>query len=416
MEFKPINNMKLDSSIKDVEKSLSDVDDELNATSIAIGENTSKLEGLESRVAVLTNKLGLKIKTSSPEKDCNTTTAIEYAPEPIKDYRLDNLNGIDITMTCIAGGVAVLVDFLIVKIPKTSQIVRNGKTITQEGSPMTAVLRKIGFKSNGKTSKWVGTLEKFFKVNYDTSTIKGEKGFNPSSHRIYSLAHDPSPSGLLWALKDAICGTMTYIDKDGVLKSIPTKNVSAWKVLAMPIIWIGHIISDIFTKAGVPLPGACFLRTLQLGSFGAKKRTISEVVSYMYYEGYDLRHLVTMLSTNACIEIILRIYHILTREHVEQFMRPTAIIEAQQSMIKHRLEKMRLGAYAIACGGNVAKLAIYQWNPNALNLTVWLEFLRTAISEYERTHSTEQDVVNIVVLRQEIEDKFKRMENKLKSL
>lgn len=408
--------MKLDSFIAQIEDSISDISQKIQNAASATNSNSAKLEELEDRVAALQRRLGVATEPSPIEKDCDATSDVEFVQEAPKNFHLDQLNNIDIVMTCVAGGIAVLVDFLIVKIPKNATIVRNGERISQEGSPMTAVLRKIGFTSDGKTAKWVETLEKVFKVNYDTSTIKGEKGFCPGSHRIYSLAHDPSPSGLLWALKDAICGTMSYIDKDGFLKSIPTKNVPAWKVLATPIIWMGHIISDIFTKAGVPIPGACLLRTLQFGSFGYKKRTISEVVSYMYYEGYDLRHLATMSITNACIELILRIYHALTKERVERFMQPTAVVEAQQSMIQHRLEKMRLGAYSVACCGNIAKLAVYQWNPNALNLPIWIEFLRTAIREYERTHSTEQDAITAVVLRLEIEDNFKRMEEKLRLL
>ena len=415
MKLKPIKNMKLDSSIAQVEVSFSNLEKELKETSQNAYSNSTELYDIEVRVQALAKQLGVSVETFTYEETYEIAEP-KVSDKPQKNYRLDRLSGIDTVLTCVAGGIAVLVDFLVVRIPKNSKIVRGGQTIEQTGSPMTEVLGNIGFTSDGNTSKWVKTLEKVFKVNYDTSTIKGEKGFCPSSHRIYSLAHDPSPSGLLWALKDAICGTMSYIDKDGILKSIPTTKLSPWRILATPIIWIGHIISDLFTKRGIPIPGTCLLRTLQFGSFGDKQRTISEVVSYMYYEGYDLRHFATMSITNACIELILRIYHALTKERVERFMQSTAVVEAQQSMIRHRLEKMRLGAYSVACCGNIAKLAVYQWNPNALNLPVWMEFLRTAICEYERTHSAEQDAINAVVLRLEIEDNFKRMEEKLELL
>ncbi len=56
-------------------------------------------------------------------------------------------------------------------------------------------MRSLGFTKEGKTSKWVSFLEKWFQVNYDKSVIKGEKGFTPNTHRLYNLAHDPSPAG-----------------------------------------------------------------------------------------------------------------------------------------------------------------------------------------------------------------------------
>ncbi len=322
----------------------------------------------------------------------------------------------DIVIVCLIGAIAVLVDFLVVKIPKTTNIVRDGESIRQEGSPLTGLMRRIGFDSNGKTSKWVKILEGWFGVNYDTSILSGEKGFTPRSHRIYSLAHDPSPAGFLWALKDAITGTTSYISKDGLLKSIPTKKMGVWKVLAMPIVWIGHIISDIFTKSGVPIPGSCLLRTLQFGSLGQKGRSIGEVIEYMYLEGYDLRHFATMTIENAVIELILRVYHILTKPRIEQLARPQALILVEKEIMDRRLQKMRLQAYAIASCGNIAKLAVYQWNPNALNLPVWTELLRTSMKEYERRHSSTQDVLDAIELRQMINERFDNINAKLNQL
>lgn len=63
----------------------------------------------------------------------------------------------------MAGGLAVLVDFLVVKIPKDAVIIRNGQRISQGGSPITGLLRQIGFTSDGKTSGWVTTLEAFLR-------------------------------------------------------------------------------------------------------------------------------------------------------------------------------------------------------------------------------------------------------------
>lgn len=377
-------------------------------------EVSSKLSYLEER-----------IKRLYPEVDCEYSDNDEviinesmpnYMADSVKMTFHDDLSSIDLIVTCVAGGLAVLVDFLLVKIPKSTKIVRNGKTIKQEGSVLTDLIRRIGFDENGKTSSWIKVLEKYFNVPFDKSIIAGEKGLHPKSHRLYSLAHDPSPSGLLWAIKDILCGTTSYIDKAGNLKMVSSNPASLKSKLFIPIIWIGHIISDIFTKAGIPIPGACFLRTLQFGSFGEKRRTIGEVVEYMYLNGYDVRHLATMVTSNAVIEIIVRVYICLTRDFINALGKPSALIQADKAIVEHRLSKMRFYSYAVAACGNIGKMAIYQWNPTALNLAIWIEFLRTSIKEYEKFFGSESQYIDVVKKRELINVSFENLKRTLDSL
>lgn len=403
-----IKNLKIESSIKNVEDSISDTLSSCSEFSEVVNVDDVIISNLETRIAALMTKNGIP----QPEKEEKTSHVKCETSEKVQKTDILQID-CDLVVSCVAGGLAVLVDFLVVRIPKTTNIVRCGKVINQQGSPMTEALRKIGFTSDGKTAGWVKTLESFFGVNYDTSIIAGEKGFTPRSHRLYSLAHDPSPSGLLWALKDAITGTTSYISQDGILKSIPTKHVSVWRIFATPVIWMGHILSDIFTKAGVPIPGSCLLRTLQFGSFGEKGRTIGQVVEYMYLEGYDLRHLATMATEKAVLEFIIRVYHYLTKPTIEQFARPQALIHIDLEKQNRRLQSMCLQAYVVASCGNVAKLAIYQWNPTALNLSVWVAFFRTAVTEYNRRHGSMQDVLDTIEQRQIINDQFDAIEAKL---
>lgn len=408
-----IVNEAIDTYVKATEKSVTELCDDFSSLRDSIHNDEQELQDLEARMARLMGKRGVApISNVQMAKKPQRQPAESKTTETPKGAILD----LDLVVACITGGIAVLVDFLVVKIPKTSKIYRDGQPILQEGSPMTSVLRKIGFTSNGKTSKWVSCLEGYFHVNFDTSIIKGEKGFTPRSHRLYSVAHDPSPSGFLFALADAIRGTTTYISKDGLIKFVSTHEISVWKILATPIIWIGHILSDIFTRAGVPIPGSCLLRTLQFGSFGEKGRTIGQVVEYMYIEGYDLRHLATMSVENAVIELIIRLYNILTKPRIAKFARPQALIEADEELQDRRLQGMRLEAYAIAACGNIAKLAVYQWNPNALNLTVWAECLRTAIKEFSRRKGTTQMALDAIEMRQSLEETFAMIEEKLSTI
>lgn len=405
---------KLESLIEEVKDSIDAVSQETSEVRKEGG--ALFLDSLEQRINRLYQQAGIE---RSEEEGVVSSEKSSIDEDTVKHESLkfpDELSKADIVMTCIAGGIATLVDFLVVKIPKSANIVRNGSIIHQEGSPMTAIIRKIGFDSDGKTSSWVSAMEKFFHVPFDKSIIAGEKGFTPKSHRLYSLAHDPSPSGLLWAIKDILTGTTSYIDKEGCLKIVPTHSSSLENKLLCPIIWIGHIISDIFTKAGIPIPGSCLLRTVQLGAFGEKKRTVGQVVEYMYLEGYDIRHLATMSMSNAVVELIIRIYHVLTREFTQPFAVPGALLAAEKSMYAHRLSKMRMGAYAIAASGNVAKMAVYQWNPLSLNLPIWTELLRTSISEYQRAYGTDSLHIQAVKNREIINKTFDELENRLKTL
>lgn len=415
---KSLHNKKLTSSVENMEEAALSLSNDLEET-LRINElQTQDIRALQARIKALAEQNGLELPTTQIREDeiVSADNANQDYVNPQRQFRLDSLSEVDITVACVAGGVGVLVDFLVVRIPKNTNIVRNGESIPQTGSPLTEWMRKIGFESDGKTAPWVKTMEKWFKVNYDTSIIKGEKGFYPKTHRLYSLAHDPSPSGLLWAIKDMATGTFSYIDKSGKLKIVPATSTSPLKLLIAPIVWLGHLISDIFTKAGVPIPGSCFLRTLQFGSFGEKKRTIGQVVEYMYIEGYDVRHLTTMSLVNACVELIIRIYHILTKPHIQEFVKSSAIIQAEKEMICHKLQKMRLCGYSVAAVGNLAKLAAYQWNPTSLNAPVWLAFARASIAEFEYQMSTTKEIIDVMDVRSEIEANFDCIQTKLSKL
>lgn len=402
----------IEASAEEVEASIEECRSSLNT--IREMNVSPKVESLEQRVRMLCDKVGCKYQET---KEVIAMQDLQLPDVDNDKFRFsDELTSTDVIVSCVAGGLAVLIDFLVVKIPKATSIIRNGKVIKQDGSPLTEVIRRIGFDKDGKTSSWIKVLEKYFNVPFDKSIIAGEKGFYPKSHRLYSLAHDPSPSGLLWAIKDILCGTTSYIDKAGNLKIVPSKPSSLSSKLFIPIVWMGHIISDVFTKAGIPIPGACFLRTLQFGSFGEKRRTVGEVIEYMYLNGYDVRHLATMSTANAVIEIVVRIYHCLTRDFIKPLGKPVALIQADKAMVEHRLSRMRLYSYAVAACGNIGKMAAYQWNPMALNLAIWTEFLRASIKEFEKTFGVESMYIKTVKQRDILNEGFNSLRKRLNTL
>lgn len=323
-----------------------------------------------------------------------------------KQYKLQTP---DYIVASLAGGMATLIDFLVVKIPKTSTIKVNGKMVEKSGSPLTEFFRTVGVDKDGKAKKWVSQLETWFKVPYDKSIDSEIKGMCPRTHRLHSLAHDPSPLGFLWGIKDLVQGTFSYVDRNGVLgvQKI-ADNACFLEALAAPVKWFGHLISDVFTSAGVPIPGWTYLQAFQFGSIGDKKRTIAELARYMYVQGYDVRHLATMSVSQAAIEVIVRIYHFLVNEGPEKKKSYELTSESEYGQIKNdiKLHRMIYLATSVAVVGNVGKIAANGGNPLAINLVVWEEFAKNAVVDFYVRHRNSKEYEKVIEARHVIDENF----------
>lgn len=316
---------------------------------------------------------------------------------------------IDYMVAAVSGGLATVVDVFLVKIPKDAAIVRNGERIFQEGGSLTGMLRGIGIDENGKVSKWITTLEKWFKVPYDKSVDPDIIGLMPKSHRLHSLAHDPSIAGLIWGIKDIVSGTFTCVDKKGCLIVEKVAETDFLKLFTAPILWFGHLLSDVFTRMGLPIPGWSYLQLLQIGSLGEKQRTIAEIARYMYLEGYDLRHLLSMSATNAVIELIVRLYyHLVCKKRPNEFS-----LEAEKEYIevknKIKLHNMLFVSYSVASCGNIAKIYAYQGNPTAFNLSLWLGMIKESITQITILNRNSKDYEKAIEHRRVIDENFERL-------
>lgn len=309
----------------------------------------------------------------------------------------------------VSGGLAAVVDIFLVKIPKDAAIVRNGERIFQEGGSLTGMLRGIGIDENGKASKWIATLEKWFKVPYDKSVDSDIIGLMPKSHRLHSLAHDPSITGLIWGIKDIVSGTFTCIDKNGCLIVEKVAETDFLKLFTAPILWFGHLLSDVFTRMGLPIPGWSYLQLLQFGSLGEKQRTIAEVVRYMYLEGYDLRHFLSMSATNAVIELIVRLYyHLVCKKRPNEF---SLAAEKEYVEVKNKikLHNILFTSYSVASCGNIAKICAYQGNPTAFNLPLWLGMIKEAVTQVEILNRNSKDYETVIENRHIIDENFEKL-------
>lgn len=392
--------------------------EELKAKAINLQQEQENISGqldkLLSEINILAKRLG--VEEFKFEENTNIDELNEYVERifPNNGVKTDTdrqlgMQTADYIVAALAGGIAVIVDALLVKIPKNMTVVRNGNRIIQEGDSLTGIFKSIGIDENGTASKWVKTLEVWFKVKYDKSIAPNTLGLNPSSHRLHSLAHDPSLLGLMFAIKDTVGGTFTCLDRNGCLVVENIAETDFSKLLIAPIVWMGHILSDAFTKMGVPIPGWSYLQLLQFGSFGEKERTISDVARYMYLNGYDLRHFLSMSSVNATIELIVRLYYILVCKQRSKDFSLGAEKEYIELKNKIKLHNILFVSYAVASCGNIAKICAYQGNPTALNLPLWFGMIREALAKAEILTRNSKYYEKAIENRHIIDENFKNL-------
>lgn len=371
----------LGSAINDINSSQESIQEQSSTLASEVSSDNEELEELRNRVNALLQATGsepleeFKPCTLEDLNNCLVARFHDFNGLTEQDRAL-HLTPVDYIVASLAGGVAIIVDFLLVKIPKTTNYLWK---FEQKGSHLTELLRKIGYDNEGKEAKWIGVLETCFHVNYDSSIRKGVYG--PKNHRIYSVGHDPSPAGLIFAVKDILSGTFTYFDKSGRLVIEKAKEMGVLKKCLAPIMWFGHLLSDLFTSAGVPVPGGTLLRAIQLGKFGRKGRTFGELIDWMYMNGYDMRHLATMSTSNAAMNFLIGLYlaFISPIKHSEsQLISEREYVEVKRNEKK---VKMKFIASSVAVAGNVAKICAYQGNPLAFNYSLWYEMIKQSISE-----------------------------------
>lgn len=350
---------------------------------------------LEFKEEATISELNMCVEQAFPNNKINTVSNRELKMQPM-----------DYIVAALSGGLAAIIDIFLVKIPKDAVIVRNGESIFQKGGSLTGMLRGIGIDENGKASKWITVLEKWFKVPYDKSIDPDIIGLMPKTHRLHSLAHDPSIAGLIWGIKDIVAGTFTCIDKNGCLIVEKVAEADFMNLFTAPILWLGHLLSDVFTRMGIPIPGWNYLQLLQFGTFGEKQRTIAEVARYMYLEGYDLRHLASMSSTNAVIELIVRLYyHLACKKRPDEFVL-TAEKEYVEVKNKIKLHNMLFVSYSVASFGNIAKICAYQGNPTAFNLPLWLGMIKESITQVRILNRNSKNHEQAIENRHIIDENF----------
>lgn len=188
-------------------------------------------------------------------------------------------------------------------------------------------------------------------------------------------------------------------------------------MLLGPLIWVGHLASDVGTQVGLPVPGWPLTQILRLRALGApEQETIAEVGQMMYMQGYDFRHYLAGGTVPGLIEIIVRTHHFLRYRCALKKQQPTSVLSAnsaedyiEESQVDGHLTAMLFWAHATACAVNAGKIVVqgatgsYFSAARAVNVAQWQVFaLRTIqyLADRLRDKKVEQIVQNRKVLNE----------------
>lgn len=319
----------------------------------------------------------------------------------LKCSRFSKLTTTDIIVSSVAGLIAVAIDVMLVGTPEVVKIYRAGERF--DGSVLTKAIRKM---SEGPIAGFAEKLSKICKVPYDISIVKD--GMIPNNHRLRSLSHDPF-FGLFFAIFDIVCNTTTFIDNAGYLRIIlsPINNKTLTEKILAVFFYIGHIVSDLFTSRGIPVPG--FFLT-QFFTTGGSDSSIAKIAENMYNDGYDMRHLASMNAPVLAKSIILSAYLQLSEKKPIFITEPVAIKEKQTLLTALKKEEMNLIADSIAVCGNTVKFFAppYSCNPCSLNVAEWFSFLRSSIN-MARAAMRDLSVEQVLDNRKEIDRIWDRL-------
>lgn len=395
-------NNYLDDEFEDISNNLTKINKDVGELRNAENERRKRVNDLLGEIKNIKEELNIKLELP-PELDsvpqCMDDIAIALSAIPAdKRKRLEKeffssvppsppFDNFDIFLLVCLGGMALLADFFLVGLPaKTKWVPKNEGGVIPTGW-LSERLKSFRVRNDN-------LLSYFCKVPFDKSTIPNtDAGLNPYNHRLLTFGHDPSPIGMVFGLMDIVSGGMSGITRDGRLFFIPGVPPNISKILLAPLIWIGHLASDVATPMGIPVPGWTLTQILRIPAPGAEGgATIADVGRMMYEQGYDFRHYLAGAVVPALVEIVIRTYHFLRylyplkKNSAAQnvFSTNLAYNYMKETTTESHLKAMLFWGHLTAAAINVGKIAIQGVTGNyfsaarAINIAQWQTFaLRT---------------------------------------
>lgn len=374
----------LDSNINETEKLLASLgyDSALS--------NIPKMEHAVSAQAIVVRSFDDLLKDANEKHPTELSFSDIFTPEEIAANRAyikelnEEFNSIhrldkgDIIIPAVAGILSGAVDCAFGGFIRQT----NGKSIP---GPFSDYVSKLFDKA--LPPEKIRELEKLAKVTYDevnnrTTTIPVD-GLSSYFHRLVSLGHDPI-LGFVFGVLDMLRGTMTTLDFKGrlVIQAMDTysdrKAQSLFEAISKVFL---HMLSDVNTPAGLPVPFMALFNNLQFGAIGKDKLNISEMVKSMYGQGYDFRHFCAMSIPVMITEVIVRVSYFAKRLS-EGYTFEESIPLGLNHEKKPKLGTMLFIAHSAATAINAGKVALTE-NPLNINYPQWLSFARYSIKQFK---------------------------------
>lgn len=387
-----------DSIIESVKKDLDTIKE--NVETILEEESLEdELNELKRRIANLAEDMYVDIDENNDEIDwedffhlVDDTLETEHLKLNFKKFsKFNRLTNEEVLVAASIGLLASIIDIFFVGTPDMVKLYRGPEVF--DGSILTGKLREISMAKLDILQNIYKFTEKKFKVPYDTSQLSDV--VTPDNHRLRSIGHDPM-FGLLFAVADIVLGTATLIDNEGKIRITIGKskvpNNEKWLAV---IYYFGHLISDIYTARGLPIPGFFMTQFFTAGS-GDKK--VSEIAFDMYKNGYDLRHMASMKAPVFIKDQLIKLYITLT-EQSDNDMATMAQTQLNEQDYKIKYHLLSLVADTVGVVGNIAKFISppVALNPCALNAAQWYEFFKTGsviLLAYNRDTAVEEAIYN----------------------
>ena len=265
-----------------------------------------------------------------------------------------HLDRYDLAIMLIAGLTGALVEYLVVNGAPTS--IDDLTKFQPRNKGLTKFIQANSLDSKNK-------LSRLAKVPFDQQWAKDGHflpGVNPDNHRGISLGHD-AMFMLTFGVHDLLTGDMSVLAPGG-LSTLPGSSAPVPDLTTAVQRVVAHLLSDAYTTRGVQAPGWTLLNVLPYASDGKRVEAGSPVGfgADMYGKGYESRHFLTMATSVAAAEIVLRAYWALRCEYDEEYakdVRREAELSGSKSVSDHpRYIVLAFGAHALVCAANAGKV------------------------------------------------------------
>lgn len=393
----------------DFTNELSDLDNSLKGAQMKARKLSCQIEEHEEKLREIKDILesfGIT-PDQNDDSDISYDTVIDELETVIKSIDNNALQGniqltpTDITVCIVAGIVASIVDIVFVGTPEVVKIYKGGENF--DGSILTKAIRSVG-SNDSELKNVLDWCSEKCKVAYDISAYKNV--VTPNNHRLRSFAHDPF-AGVLFAVVDILLGTATMVDASGHLRIIvnPKDYPETEKYLTL-IYYFGHLLSDLCTARGLPIPGFFLTQFFTNG----EGNSIAKVAEQMYVDGYDLRHLASMSTPVIIKNLILDVYTKLSEIEDNQVLKSIAEKEIELKRKKAYKCQLRLISDAICCCGNVLKFFLppTMGNMTALNLVEWISLIKNTLITL-KYQVRDKDIETVLHNRNIIDDNWTQL-------